>query len=459
MSKKTATLDMTTGSPLKLLILFAIPMLVGGVFQLFYNMVDTMVLGRFVSAEALAAVGATEATHSIFYHSNLALTNTVSILVSQAWGAKNDFRVKQTAAALLKSTLLCSIVMGLIGVLGAEPIMRFLVTPENIIHDSITYVRIVCGMNIAPLMYNSIASMLRAIGDSRTPLYFLILCSLLNVVLDLAAVLILDAGVAGVAWATVISQLVSVVLSLTYMWKKYPQLHFSREHFRRDPKLTRNYWAITTPMLIQYMSLSLGRLAINSVINSFGSDIVAAFTVGSKAESVTSVAFAQFTFAFSVYSGQNFGAKTYDRINRGFRTASTLVTSLAVASAAIVLAIAPQLASLFVETDSALLMTNAIQMIRIEALFMPALGMILLINSCLRGIGHIRPTFISSIVEMVSKVVISFSLSAVIGPTGIWLASPIGWVLGCIPGLWHYFRSGWKQKAIEADIKAAAAAE
>lgn len=458
MVKQSKAMDMTTGSPLKLLVVFAIPMLFGAIFQLFYNMVDTIVLGRFVSAEALASVGATEATNSIFYHSNLALTNAISILISHAWGAKNELLLKNTVATITKITLLCSAVMGLMAVFGARPMLELLETPENIIDGAVAYVQICYGMTIAPLMYNSLAAMLRAIGDSSTPLYFLILCCILNIVLDLAFVIWLDAGVHGVAWATVISQLTSVVLCLAYIGKKYPQLHFGRDHLRSNPAITRKYWTVTLPMLIQNLGLTIGRLGISRIINPFGSDIVAAFTVGSKAESLTTVAFVQFTFSFSVFSGQNFGAKQYDRISRGFRTASTLVLSLVAVSMIIPICFAPQIAALFVDTDSELLMRNAIQMIQIEGIFLPGLAMILLINSCLRGIGHITPTFVSSVVEMVSKIVISASLSPIIGPTGIWLASPIGWVLGCIPGLWHYFFSGWKQKAIEADAKALAEA-
>ena len=457
MAKQNKSMDMTVGSPLKLLVVFAIPMLIGAVFQLCYNMVDTIVLGRFVSEEALAAVGATESTNSIFYHSNLALTNAVSILVSQAWGAKNETNLRNTVASITKITLLCSAVMGLMAFFGARPMLEFLRTPENIIDGAVTYVQICYGMSIAPLMYNSLASMLRAIGDSSTPLYFLILCCLLNVVLDLAFVLLLDGGIAGVAWATVISQLVSVALCLGYMWKKYPQLHFGREHLGSNRAITKKYWGVTLPMLIQNLGLSVGRLGISGIINPFGSDIVAAFTVGSKAESLSTVAFAQFTFSFSVFSGQNYGAKKYDRISRGFRTATLLVLAVVAVSMIVPLGFAPQIASLFVETDSEVLMSNAIQMIRIEGLFMPGLAMILLINACLRGIGHIKPTFYSSVVEMVTKIGVSAALSPVIGPTGIWLASPIGWVLGCIPGLWHYFFSGWKRKAIEADLKAAEA--
>lgn len=456
MATQSKTMDMTTGNPLKLLIIFAIPMLIGAVFQLGYNMVDTIVLGRFVSPEALAAVGATESTNSLFYHSNLALTNTVSILIAQAFGAKDPFRLKQTTANIFKTTVLCSAVMGLIAVFGARPILTALGTPANIIDDSVTYVRIVYGLNIAPLMYNSLANMMRAIGNSRVPLYCLIFCCLLNVVLDLAFVLFLDAGVAGVAWATVISQMLSVAMCLVYIWRKCPILHFGREHLRPDKKLTKRYWSITLPMLIQNMGLSIGRLGISAIINPFGSDVVAAYTVGSKAESLSTVAFAQLTFSFSVFSGQNFGAKKYDRIRHGFATATKLVLSIVAVSMIFPILFAPQIANLFVKTDSTLLLNNAIQMIRIEGIFLPGLAMILLINSCLRGIGHIKPTFYSSVVEMVTKIAVSGIASMFIGPTGIWLASPIGWVLGCIPGLWHYFFSGWKEKAIEADLKAAA---
>ena len=458
MAKKAKALDLTTGNPTKLLILFALPMLIGSIFQLCYNMVDTIVLGKFVSPEALASVGATTSTTMMFTMSANAVTNAITILISHAWGAKDETRVRKTVGHSMLLTVCFSVLVGILAVIVARPLMNLLGTPENIIEGSITYITITCGLNIALTMYNATAQILRAIGDSRTPLYFLILCSLLNVVLDLAFVIVLDAGVAGVAWATVISQIISAVLCLAYMWKKYPQLRFGPSDMKPDPKLLRSAADLALPMLLQNLSLSIGMLVISSVINSFGSDIVAAYTVGGKVEQIVVITFSQVAFSFSVYSGQNYGAKQYDRISMGMRSAIRLILIAVAFSMAIMLVFAPQLATIFIDSSNTTILASAVQMVRTEACFLPALGMIWLVNSCLRGIGAIKPTFISSIVELVSKIGLSIVLSSIFGSMGIWFAAPIGWVLGLIPGTLYYFRSGWKEKAIEADKKNAAAA-
>lgn len=458
MAKNAKALDLTNGNPTKLLILFAVPMLIGSVFQLCYNMIDTIVLGKFVSPEALASVGATTSTTMMFTMAANAITNAITILISHAWGAKDEGRVRKTVGQSMLLTVCFSVLLGIIAFTCARPLMRLLGTPENIIEGSITYIVITCGLNIALTMYNATAQILRAIGDSRTPLYFLILCSLLNVVLDLAFVIALDAGVAGVAWATVISQIISAVLCLIYMWKKYPQLRFGPRDMKPDPKLLRSSADLALPMLLQNLSLSIGMLVISSVINSFGSDIVAAYTVGGKVEQIVVITFSQVAFSFSVYSGQNYGAKKYDRINEGMRSATRLILTAVAFSMAIMLLFAPQLATIFIDSSNTAILQSAVQMVRTEACFLPALGMIWLVNSCLRGIGAIKSTFISSIVELVSKIGLSILLSAIFGSAGIWFAAPIGWVLGLIPGVTFYFRSGWKEKAIEADKKAATAA-
>lgn len=456
--KKSKALDLTNGEPMRLLILFAIPMLIGGVFQLFYNMVDTIVLGKFVSAEALASVGATGSTFSMFMLAGNAVTNAVSILISQSWGAKDMKQVKKTVAHSIFLTVVVAVAFGLIAFLAAGPLMRLLGTPENIIAGSITYIQITCGLCLASLLYNVSSSILRSIGDSRTPLYFLILCSLLNIALDLLFVVAFDNGVAGVAWATIISQAISAILCLTYMWRKYPDLRIGREQCKLEGPLLKSFGGIAIPMLLQNLSLSIGMLVITGVINSFGSDIVAAYTVGSKVESLVVVAFSQFAFSFSVYSGQNFGAKKYDRIGLGMKKAATLILSLVFLSMIVMFAFAKPLAQIFVDAEiNAFIIENAVNMIHTEACFLPALGLIWLVNSCLRGIGAITPTIVSSMVELVSKIALSILLSMALGAMGIWLAAPIGWVLGLITSSIYYFFGGWKKKALEADARAEAA--
>ena len=454
--KKKPALDLTTGNPMRLLILFAVPMLIGSVFQLMYNMVDTIILGKFVNADALAAVGATSSTFHMFMLASNAAANAISILISQAWGARDGKRIRKMVGHATFLTAAISIIFGGIAFSIAGPLMRLLGTPENIIGGSITYLQITCGLTIVSMTYNVASSILRSIGDSRTPLYFLILSSLLNIVLDLVFVLAFDGGVAGVAWATILSQLTSSILCLTYMWKKYPELRFTKEDLRPDGEVLRPFFGISVPMLFQNLALSVGMLVITSVIKSFGSDIVAAYTVGGKVESLVVIAFSQFAFSFSVYSGQNYGAKKYDRIGMGLKKAATLILSLEVFSMVVMLLFAEPLTKIFLDADSnAFIIQNAVRMIRTEACFLPALGIIWLMNSCLRGMGRIKPTIVSSFVELFSKIILSLLLSRMLGAQGIWLAAPIGWVLGLIPSSIYYFFSGWKKKAEALDAAAA----
>lgn len=455
MRSDTKAVDMTQGSPTKLLIVFALPMLVGAVFQLCYNMVDTIILGKFVSPEALAAVGSASAVNMMYMMASNAATNAMSILTSQAWGAKDEVRVRRTVAQSVALTVSWGVLLGLIAFFTARPLLKLLGAPENIIDGSVTYVKIVCGLLIGSLIYNSTAQILRAIGDSRTPLYFLILSCILNVVLDLAFVLWLDAAVAGVAWATVISQSISAVLCLVYMWRKYPQLRFSVKDMVPERELLRSFLRIAGPMFLQNMILSVGDMVISSVINSFGSDIVAAYTIGGKVQQMVILTFSQTAFAFSIFAGQNYGAKQYDRISEGMRSAVRLILCGLVISMTVMWVFASQLVAIFVTTESQTILTSAVQMVRVSACFLPGLGFIWLVNSCLRGIGAIQPTVISSMVELVAKIGLSIALSTLFGTIGIWFAAPIGWVLGLIPGCAYYFFSGWKKKALAADQKEA----
>ena len=432
---KAANLDMTQGSPAKLLILFAIPMWIGGVFQLMYNMVDTIVVGLFVSIDALAAIGAASSTSMFIMLMGNGLTNGLSVIVSQAEGAKQGERLLKAVTHAVYLVLGGSLVLGLAAFFGARPMMTLLGAPENIIDQSVVYIQITGGLTVALLSYNGITSVLRAIGDSRTPLYFLIFSSLLNVGLDLFFVLALHGGVAGVAWATVFSQLVSAVLCLVYMAKKYPRLMPDRAAWAFDRKMISEYLRIGLPMCAQSAVLCVGMFVITAVINSFGSDIVAAYTVGGKVEQLATISFSNVAFSFSVYAGQNFGAKQYGRIQEGLKKGVGIVGGLALLSTAVMLFFAQPLALIFMEQPSLYVLDAAVSMIRVEAACYVALGAIWTVNSALRGIGAVKVTLISSIVELASKIGISVLLPLAIGYVGIWLAAPIGWVLGLVPSL------------------------
>ncbi len=454
MQRRNGSIDLTNGEPMKLLILFVIPMLIGSVFSLMYNMVDSAVLGRFVSTNALAAVGATQSTMSLVIMIGNAVTNGFSILASHAWGAKDKKSLGRIISHAFGITLGAGIIVALLALFLAEPAMRMLGTPDAIFNDAVLYLKITCGLFVGQLFYNASSAILRAIGDSRTPLYFLILCSIMNVALDLLFVLCFGMGVDGVAFATIISQSTSAVLCIIYMWRKYEELHFALRDMLPDRALVKKFLGITLPMAFQNAMLSVGMMAITYVINSFGENIVAAYTVGGKVEQLVTVVVSQVAFSFSIYSGQNFGAKKYDRIDLGLKRAYVLLGCLVAISMSVLFIFGDRLALIFVKAEETITLTAALKMIHIDAGFMPMLCLIWLYNSTLRGMGHIKPTVISSLLELMSKIGLSFALSSLFGYVGIWLAAPIGWVIGLIPSAVHYHFSNWKTKAIEADNKA-----
>lgn len=442
--KATSSLDMTQGNPAKLLILFAIPMLIGGVFQLLYTMVDSIVVGKFVGEEALAAIGATSSSTALLTMLGSGMTNACSVLISQEEGAKNYSTLKKAVTHSLYLSMAAGLLLGLGALLGGRPLLQLLNTPKNILNEAVNYLTITGGLTGALLFYNGAAAVLRAIGDSRTPLYFLIFSSLLNVVLDLLFVLGLQAGVSGVAWATVISQGVSAALCLCYMFRRYPRLRPNRQAWRFDGKMMGDYLRIGLPLCLQSSLLSVGMFVITAVINSFGSDIVAAYTIGTRVEQLATVTFSNVAFSFSVYAGQNFGAQAYDRIEDGLKKGLLIIGGLSLLSTCVMQVFAEPLANLFMKEQIPQVLEGSVSMIRIESSFFLALGAIWTVNSALRGIGAVKITLISSIVELASKIGFSLVLPHFLGYTGIWLAAPIGWVLGLIPSLLYLLR--WLSK-------------
>lgn len=452
MKERGKNLDMTQGEPAKLLILFAIPMLIGGIFQLMYNMVDTVVVGRFVNVNALAAIGATSSTTSLILFVGQSMTNAASVIISQAEGAKRQDYVRKAVAHTLYIVIASSVFLGALSLFGARPMMTLLGTPGNIIDMSVLYIQITGGLTVASIAYNGVSAILRAIGDSKTPLYFLIFCSLLNVGLDLLFVLQFGMGVDGVAWATVISQGLSAVACTFYMLKKYPRLRPDRDAWRFDPDVIKEFFSIGLPLCLQNLVLGIGMFVITAVINSFGSSIVAAYTIGNKTEQLATVSFSNIAFSFSVYAGQNFGAKKYQRIRDGLKKGLLIVSGMALLSTLVMWLFATPLAGFFMDTPDPAVLEGAVSMIHVEATLYIALGAIWTVNSTLRGIGCVKITLVSCIVELVSKIGFSVCLPLFLGYVGIWMAAPIGWVLGLIPSLFyliHWFRKAIPPQRIE----------
>lgn len=460
MRTKAKTVDFTRGNITKELIVFAIPLFFGSIFSLLYNIVDTMVLGRFVSVGALAAVGATTTTHMVVTHLSNALSNALSIQVSQEWGAGHRDRVRRIVGNNIVVTAAVGIFLMFAMTSLARVIMQLLRTPADIIDDATLYVRITCGFFIGQLFYNMATSVLRAIGDSSTPLLFLVFSSVLNAVLDLVFVVCFHWDVVGVAWATVVSQVISAATCLFYMFRKHVDVRITAADLKPDKAILLSYGKIALPMAFQSGMLAVGDLIVSAMINSFGTAAVAAFTVGQKCLSIVQITYSQITFSISVFTGQNYGARQYERIRQGVRKALTLICSLCAVSMAVMLLFKDQLMWIYIDplTSGEAVQALTREYLTVTAFFMPALAVILMFLAVLRGMGEIPPTVVSSFVELACKIGCSILLSHWFGTVGLWFALPVGWVLGLIPPMQFYYFGKWEERA-EAKLAAKTAAE
>lgn len=446
MAQKSSALDMTKGSPIKLMARFAIPMMIGSVFQAMYTMVDSAVLGRYVGSEALAAIGATTSTTGFLLLLATSVTSAVSIVMSQYVGSQDKVKIKSGLVSAIYLTVGLGIVLGALGFFLARPLMNLLGTPDNIIDMSVTYIKLLCGLGICTFAYNAVSSVLRALGDSKTPLIFLIICSILNVILDLIAVIGFKMDVDGVAWATLLSQAISAAGCIVFMFKKYPELKLTKSDMSPNVKVMGKIFVMGAQMALQSAMLSVGMMVITRIINSYGSDVVAAFTVGSNVQNLAVMLFSNFSFGFSVYVGQNYGAKNALRIKKGLNQMLLLVGGITLVALALSQIFANFLVGLYVKPDETAVIEASLSFVRIQSCFFPFLGWIWLYLSTLKGMGKITVTTISSFVELGSKIGFSIVLPMIFGSyVGIWYAAPLGWILGIIPNAIYYYSGKWEK--------------
>ena len=319
--KKTYIKDMTVGNPTGLLLTFMLPMLLGNVFQQFYNMVDSMIVGQVVGADALAAVGATGSLNFLFFSLCGGMSNGTGVVISQHFGAGEHDNVRKAIANAAYIMLVVGTIMGGLGVILSRPVLVFLNTPDNILNDAVLYMRIMCAGVLAVALYNCISAILRAVGDSKTPLYFLIMSSILNIFLDLLFVKTFGMGVAGAGIATIISQFLSGVGSLMFAFWKNPFFKIEKNLRKPDIDIIWQCTRMGVPLAFQTSLIAISCVALQSVVNTFGSVVVAAFTATSRIEQLVQQPYSSLGMAMSTYTGQNIGAEKIDRVRQGYRKA------------------------------------------------------------------------------------------------------------------------------------------
>lgn len=427
MSKKSG-IDMTSGNPAKLMIQFAVPMILGNIFQQVYSMVDSIIVGRFVGKNALAAIGATQSVLFLIVCLIIGLTMGTCILVSQFFGAKNYKAIKDIAGSAIYVCIGAWLLICVISSIFAGPILRLLNTPDEIFVDAKAYLLVNNLCSIAPITYNMFANIMRALGDSKTPLYALIVSSATNVVLDLIFVLIFHWGVVGAGVATVIAQILSSLFCLWVVIRKHPVLHITRENLHFNPRMFGQIIRIGIPMAIQNGVASVGMMIVQSMINQYGTDTVAAYTAANKIDQIALMPLQSLGSSVSTYVGQNYGSGNLKRIKKGVVMASVIGCITGLALMGIILILAGPLVTLFVSAKEVGVIVIAKEYLRTVTMFYWLCALMNIFLSLYRGMGKMLISTISSIMEPLTKVIAAVVLGTLLGREGIWCSWPVGWL-------------------------------
>lgn len=421
--------DMTTGRPARMILDFTLPIFVGNVFQQFYSMADTVIVGRFVGNSALAAVGACGTLMFLILGFLMGMTAGFTVVTAQHYGAGNQKAMRQSVASAAVLSAVVSIVFTVFSMAFMRDILRLMNTPADMYEQAYSYIMVICAGIAAQVLYNLLASILRAIGDSKRPLYFLVLSALLNIVLDLAFIIVFHMGAAGAAYATVISQGISGLLCLLYIVKKVPELRLEKEDWKIDWNLARWQMKIGFPMAFQYSITAIGVIVVQAALNIFGSVAVAGFSAAVKIEQVVTQAYIALGTAMATYCAQNTGAGKIDRIRQGFRSATWIGEIYAVLTGILVFFTGRYMTVLFVSEDVARITAYVDIYLKCVAVSFVFLAIVNIFRNGIQGMGYGLLPMTAGIAELIGRSMAALIASHFGSYKGICLASPAAWVL------------------------------
>ena len=442
--------DMTTGKELSLLVKFSIPMLIGNIFQQFYNMVDSIIVGNYVGSNALAAVGATGSINFLFFSLCMGMSVGIGILISQYFGAGDDEYVKRTIANTIYVTAFTAIIMSILGIIFARPILTLLQTPAAILDDAVAYMQISCAGILAVGAYNAISAILRALGDSKTPLIFLVVASIINVGLDLLFVIQFGLGVKGVAYATIIAQVIAAAGSLIFAKIRIPYFTLEKRYFQYDIEIIKRCIALGVPIAAQSALIAVSCIILQAVVNGFGESVVAAFTATSRIEQLVQQPFNSIGAAVSTFAGQNIGANKMDRVKKGYHKSILLVAGFSVVMMILAWAFGYYIMRLFVNDQEVI--DLGVTALRITSTMYFPLGMIYITRGLLNGSGDAFYAMINGVVELIGRIVFPICLVTIplIGVWGIWYSTGFTWVITAVASIIRYKQGKWKYKSVVA---------
>lgn len=425
-------LDMTKGSPAGLIAKFIVPIIIGNIFQQCYSMIDTIIVGRYVGLQALAAVGSTGTISFLILGFAQGLTTGFTVMTAQRYGAGDIQGMKRSVASAAVLSTIVAVVMTIVSALCMDFLLTAMNTPEDMYDMARQYIMIICLGMCFSIFYNFLASILRAIGNSVLPLVFLILSAVLNVVLDIVFIVSLGQGVAGAAYATIISQGISAVLCLLYIGKAVPTLHLEKRHWKLDGQCMKNQLSVGLPMALQYSITAVGTILVQSALNLLGSTVVGAYSVAGKIESLVTQPFAAMGVTMATYGAQNRGINDLERISKGVKWANVMSGIYSVVIYGVVLAILPYAVGLFVTEDIEVVYEYArIYMLVCGTCFIP-LGMIFIFRNLLQGCGFGVLPMMGGVVELLCRCIAAFAATRLLSYVGVCFANASAWLVAGI---------------------------
>lgn len=431
--------DMTKGNPVKLIVLFTLPMLLGNIFQQFYSMADTLIVSQTIGVDALAAVGSTGSITFLVLGLAIGLTAGLAVITAQRFGEKDEAAIRRNLATSIVISTVISIILTVISVWYTRDLLVWMKTPPEIIDYAYDYLVVIFAGIGASVLFNLLSNVLRAVGDSRTPLLFLVVTSILNIVLDYAFILFFNMGVAGAGYATVISQVIASILCLIYIAKKIPLLRIYKEDWAAVGKETALHLKLALPMGFQYSIIAIGSIALQVTLNQLGSESIAAYTAASKIDGIATLPLQSFGVTMATYAAQNYGAKEYDRIWEGVNKIIKIVLVYSVAVGAILSIWGDTFSTLFVGSGNphVLGMTNTYFLT--NATLYGLLALLFIYRYTLQGLGNSMAPTIAGVMELVARVLAAVFLSKAFGFAGASIANPLAWLCALPPLMMAYY--------------------
>lgn len=426
---RSETKEMTSGNPFKLIIGFSVPLLFGMLFQQFYSMVDTIIVGRYLGVDALAAVGSTGSINFMVIGFCMGVCNGFAIPVAQKFGAGDYKLLRKYAANSGWLSVLFSIVMTFVVCILCMNILVWMKTPLDIIDGAYDYIFVIFLGIPATYLYNLLSAVIRSLGDSKTPLVFLIISSVINIILDLVFIILMDMGVSGAAWATVIAQGVSGVLCFIYMKKKYKVLKFQdKEELKLNKECMRNLCYMGVPMGLQYSITAIGSVILQTAVNDLGSSVVASVTAATKISIFLCCPFDALGSTMAIYAGQNIGAKKPHRISEGLK-ASIIIGSIYSGIALVVsIFFGKYMSLLFVSREETEIISQVVMYLIINVAFYIPLCLVNTVRFTIQGMGYSAFAILAGVCEMVARGICGFALVPIFGYVAVCLSSPIAWI-------------------------------